>query len=236
MPTNKTPQMPKLCKCHINENSPSKTRWYPNSMPIYEEFLNKYIDNSYKDLRKNIAYNMQYLEYLHQTNIELSLSSVITTQNYKSFIIFSVSIIECVLYYSMVKNNLLKAQDWKELRRTTNNIDKDTKYTLIFEKKIKEENIVKIKLDSMIKKAKANAILGQDDPLYEELHDLQRLRNTTHMYNPKNQGTDWYIFKKSQYNLARSALFKIFKTLFKPNYEQEKIIYFLKNDQPIRNN
>ena len=61
MLTNKTTQIHRLCKCHINEDSPNKTRWYPYSMPTYEDFLSNYIDNSHKKLRKNIAYNIQYL-------------------------------------------------------------------------------------------------------------------------------------------------------------------------------
>lgn len=47
----------------------------------------------------NIAYNLQYLEYLQQTVKELSLSSVLLTQTYKSYIIVAVSVIESILFH-----------------------------------------------------------------------------------------------------------------------------------------
>jgi len=221
MLTNKTTQIPRLCKCHINEDSPSKTRWYPYFMPTYEDFLRNYIDDSYKELRKNIAYNMQYLEYLHQTNIELSLSSVITTQNYKTFIIFSVSVIECILYYWVSKSSLQITKEWEEIY--SKEIEKGK-----IRSTIKVESKLEMKLEGMIKAAKSKSLFGIDNLLYEDLHKLRKLRNTTHMYNPKSQETDWFIFNTTQYNLARSTLLKVFVTLFKPTSYQEKIINFLK--------
>ena len=86
---------------------------------------------------------------------------------------------------------------------------------------------LEMKLDGMIKAAKKKNFLGNDDELYENLHKLRKLRNTTHMYNPKSQETDWYIFNATQYNLARSTLLQIFKTLLKPNASQKQIINFL---------
>ncbi len=214
----------KLCKCHASKESPSQSRWYPYLITTYDDLLENYIEDlEYRDLRKNISYNMQYLEYLHQVNIELSLSEVIIGQNYKSFIIFSVSVIECILHYWISKNNLQITKEWEK----------------IFEKKIESgkirgtinlESKLEMKLDGMIKVANSNSLLGEDKSIYKDLHKLRKLRNTTHMYNPKNQGTDWYIFGKAQYDLARSTLFKIFKILFKPNSKQEEIINFLKND------
>jgi len=214
----------KLCKCDIKlGKSLSEKRWYPYDISIYVEFLNNYIDDLHKDLRKNIAYNMQYLEYLHQTYEELSLSSVITTQNHKSFIIFSVSIIECILYYWLVSSGYEITKEWNQFHSQT--IPKGKmRATIIFESK------PEMNLEAMIETAKKKNLFETDNTLYDDLHELRQLRNKTHMYNPKDQETDWHVFNRKQLALAKSALFKIFIILFKPNPNQEKIINFLKTE------
>jgi hypothetical protein len=72
-----------------------RTKWYPISIGCWDEVLNSfsYDGNQIlpdKDIRKNIAYNLQYLEYLEQTIAEISLSAVLVKQTYKSYIIVAV--------------------------------------------------------------------------------------------------------------------------------------------------
>lgn len=80
------------------------TRWYPVSIEKWQTALSEYRINDTQliqnlDLRRNIAYNLQFIEYLQQTLRELSLSAVLTTQTYKSFIIFAGGIVESILYF-----------------------------------------------------------------------------------------------------------------------------------------
>ena len=81
-----------------------KTKWYPVSIERWNEVLTcfSYDGNQLlpdKDIRKNIAYNLQYLEYLEQTIEELSLSAVLTKQTYKSYIIVAVGVVEALLFF-----------------------------------------------------------------------------------------------------------------------------------------
>lgn len=89
----------------------SKTKWYP--VPISK--LVKLIDSwSYKgkpigfdsDITRNIAYTLQHLEYLEQTLIELSLSAVLRKQTYKTYVITSIGIIECLFVDICLKSNI----------------------------------------------------------------------------------------------------------------------------------
>jgi hypothetical protein len=80
------------------------TRWYPIPVETWQAALAEYKVGANQlipdlDLRRNLAYNLQFVEYLQQTLKELSLSAVLTTQTYKSYIIFAGGIVESLLYF-----------------------------------------------------------------------------------------------------------------------------------------
>ncbi|TKB69564.1 MAG: hypothetical protein E8D47_00025 [Nitrospira sp.] len=88
----------------LRSGTDHRTRWYPVSIDRWNEVLNcfSYDGNQIlpdKDIRKNIAYNLQYLEYLEQTIEELSLSAVLMRQTYKSYIIVAIGVVESLLYF-----------------------------------------------------------------------------------------------------------------------------------------
>ena len=88
----------------LRSGTDHRTRWYPVPIDRWDEILNcfSYDGNQIlpgKDIRKNIAYNLQYLEYLEQTIKELSLSAVLTKQTYKSYIIVAIGVVESILYF-----------------------------------------------------------------------------------------------------------------------------------------
>jgi hypothetical protein len=80
------------------------TRWYPTPVDTWQAALAEYNVGTVQlipelDLRRNLAYNLQFIEYLQQTLKELSLSAVLTTQTYKSYLIFAGGIVESLLYF-----------------------------------------------------------------------------------------------------------------------------------------
>lgn len=88
----------------LRSGTDHRTRWYPVSIDRWNEVLNcfSYDGNQIlpnKDIRRNIAYNLQYLEYLEQTIEELSLSAVLTKQTYKSYIIVAIGVVESLLHF-----------------------------------------------------------------------------------------------------------------------------------------
>lgn len=70
--------------------------------------------NSYKIL-KNICYNLQYLEYLDATLVQLKLTDVLQAYTWKTYIITATSIIEAIFYYLAKKHENSLKPEWVEV-------------------------------------------------------------------------------------------------------------------------
>ena len=101
MPTNSNP-FSSLLKV---TNAKTQDRWYPTSVDTYKlSFdLDMSIENS-EALRSNLAYSMQYLEFIEKEIEELKLSDVIYTMLVKSYVITGMSVLEG-LFVNIIKSN-----------------------------------------------------------------------------------------------------------------------------------
>ena len=93
-----------LIKCNKYKVS---DRWYPQSVDRYKMAF--HIDTSIENsaaLRSNLAYNMQYIEFLEKEFSELELSSVIYIMLVKTYVITGMSILEGVFA------NIIKSHGW----------------------------------------------------------------------------------------------------------------------------
>lgn len=61
----------------------------------------------------NIAYNLQYLEYINRCFEEQYLTSVLRAQNVKTFTLTTSQIIECLLYMKLLDMNVNKDDIWE---------------------------------------------------------------------------------------------------------------------------
>lgn len=88
--------------------------WYPTPVEYYKNAF-KISTTDEKDiaLLNNIAYNMQYIEFLEKELQELELSSVLTSMLCKTYVITATSIIEGLLL------NLTHRKGWKTSRTLT---------------------------------------------------------------------------------------------------------------------
>lgn len=87
-------------------------RWHPTLVSSFEAALK--LDPSvsnYYELKKNLVYSLQYLEFLELECKELALTSVLSTMLYKTYVITGMSILEGLF------SNFLKS---KGLWNTTN--------------------------------------------------------------------------------------------------------------------
>ena len=105
--------MPKVCN-----NSSEDGKWLPTPISALDAYLQKFIPKGATipntcTLRKNIAYNLQYLQYLDQTLNEFKLTSVLVTQNWKVFIIAGTGIVEALLYYLLFSKGMYKETEWE---------------------------------------------------------------------------------------------------------------------------
>ena len=75
-------------------------RWKPISVSQFEIFVSQgSLCNMPRELKKNIVYSLQYIQYIELQLQELNLHSIITTMLYKNYIITGVSIIEGIFYH-----------------------------------------------------------------------------------------------------------------------------------------
>jgi hypothetical protein len=147
----------------------SSKKW----LPITIEELDTYLYGLFKPIdgiknvgvvRRNIAYNLQYIQFQIKLIDEIKVNSVVLTQNWKMMIVSGVSIIEIILYYILLLKKINKKNEWdvkpifkmenpKEIDGSTYKIQ-----TLIF-KKIPEKNS-QMSFDEMIKIIDSRKIFG----------------------------------------------------------------------------
>jgi hypothetical protein len=82
----------------------AKSRWYPISIRTWLTVIQSFSSDkvqliSNEKVKQNLAYNLQYLQYLEQTLIELSLSEVLERQTIKSYVIGAIGSVECLLFH-----------------------------------------------------------------------------------------------------------------------------------------
>ena len=84
-------------------------KWLPQSIDFWREIISLKIYNQPMEksdpnypILSNLAYNLQYLEYLNQCFQTLYLTSVIRAQNVKTFTITTSQIIECLIHLRLL--------------------------------------------------------------------------------------------------------------------------------------
>lgn len=188
--------MKKICRECKNDG-----KWLPTSIPSLETYLSKFIKaNSgvpnVVGLKKNIAYNLQYLQFQWQVLDEFKLTSVICTQTWKIFIVVGTSIVEALLYYLLTSKGLQKTTEWEQIGSTGNELDIDGekhKIENVLYRKLQTPILQDMTLDVMIKKAGAKKLLGNNHEIYKKLNHLRKVRNRIHIHAiDEDYDTDWF--------------------------------------------
>lgn len=105
--------------CKICSGQEPDNKWLPRAINDYREdvlarFAGAPIDRDSKlyPVFSNIAYNLQYLEYLNKCFEDLYITSVLRAQNVKMFLLTSSQIMECFLYIKPVEMGVHKDDIW----------------------------------------------------------------------------------------------------------------------------
>lgn len=95
-------------------------KWLPRPIGEWREvILARICDYKCEDsdpkysIFSNIAYNLQYLEYINRCFEEQYLTSVLRAQNVKTFTLTTSQIIECLLYMKLLDMNADKNDIWE---------------------------------------------------------------------------------------------------------------------------
>lgn len=216
------------------------SNWLPVSVPKLDDLLIKviYKGSGFKycyALRKNIAYNLQYLEYLERNICEREMTSLLSKMCYKVFIVIGCSIVESLLHYLHVKKNLFKKNEW-ELEFTakgspTRKDDKLIRVDSQFYKKLQSPTMTELNFENMIKNAENKKILGASNPnIYPRLNYLRNLRNKIHLHFIKDpRDTDWNRFSRDDLCAMAEVIHSIFtSSIFIPKDNEKAYFDYLK--------
>lgn len=190
-------------------------RWSPTPVKDFEAamYVGAFRGMKY-ELRKNIIYSLQYLQYIQLQINELSLHSVITTQLYKSYIIIAMGIIEGIFYHLIKVNNKQKKEEWEEVLRASTNVMKvdnvDTKYEIITLKRILPARDARMDFESMIAKVRSHHLLKLPQKAYPYIKALKDIRNKVHLFISKTDNdTDYKRFSYDDYFIAQYSLYRV---------------------------
>lgn len=195
--------------------------WYPISVQSLEIHLAVLIKSSEDlphekiyPLRKNIAYSLQYIEFLNKIRTDVYMTGVLLTQNIKSILVHSATIIEAIFYYLVETNHAANSTSWLKIKSlNTGEYELEGKKfkneILIFEKsqsKIKTT----MSFDQMSKKVERKKLLGENYENYSRINALRKLRNKIHIHDTEhNFDTDWNNFNLKELTLTCDILHSI---------------------------
>lgn len=191
-------------------------RWYPNSVDNYKRAFNKLdmnVSNS-RALKSNLAYSMQYLEYLEKQFSELELSNVLYVMTTKSYVITGMSVLEALF------SNIVRSRGWwkmssvESLGVATANKKRFGKEELIVKTELCKEvpsYEVQMNLDELIKKLDGHRdALSVDHLVYPALRRLKELRNRIHLQKLESETDhDYNAFDCNVKKEMGSILFQI---------------------------
>lgn len=171
-------------------------------------------------VRKNIEYNIQYLEFLATYIFEKELNTVVRKLIAKNFLVTVFSIIEGVLTYELQANDLIGKEEWEEVASIKSNPKEMLGFSLKTETLIykKIDRPVKYKSLSFKQKldiAQNHKIFGRKPEVYKELCRINKLRNTIHLHTmDKVQATDYNRFNCIEFENIKAVFLGFLKFYF----------------------
>jgi hypothetical protein len=215
-----------------------KNTWYPASIANLEHHLSFLIyKNDFFDekeahpIKKNISYSLQYIEFLNRVINDISLSSVLVTQNIKSFVVHGAAVLEAIFNFLVVSKGHGKELTWQNMKTyvspeySLNNV----KYKNETNIKMKLENPIKFQMtfDQLAKKVESKKLLGNSFTSYSIIKPIRQLRNKIHIHDAAHiADTDWNNFNVSEFQLVSSLLFQVLTSeVFLESNQFERFAY-----------
>lgn len=216
------------------ESNGSKERWYPTSIDTLKNSIkiDTNIDNAMA-LRSNIAYNLQYIEFLEKELYELKLSSVLYTMVIKNYVITSMSIIEGLFSNIIKSNGWWKTSNLESLGTTQANETNfnGQKYIIKTEvlKKVTPYGL-QMNFDELIKiLERHHSALEVDHLVYPALKRLKDLRNRVHLQ--KSEGNKDHDYNAFDYSVKKEMSEILHDILTSPKItDHPEIFEFIKTE------
>lgn len=198
--------------------------WLPTSIPQIKASL---IFKCEDVLKRNISYNLQYLEYImHLEDLENKCQNYSTTvimkMRYKSFVIVAMGIIESI-FISLLEDRKLLPYDYEKKHKSEIQIS-SKKFKVSYIKKLTNK-FQRIPFEDVINLISQNNVLQLEDKQREVLKELKKLRNKVHLEKAKNYlESDYNSFDHIIYNKTKKILHEI---LTNPNITEKNYNQFI---------
>lgn len=151
---------------------------------------------------KNIAYNLQYIQYLQKQLDSVYLTDVLERMVCKNYIITAMSIIEAIFAYLVKDSGNWKASEWKSIHKIR--IDNQKPFELegrtlkvqveVFEKV--DAQIDELQFDAIIDKVRSKKLMKfKTAEAFDFLKKFKSIRNKIHLHITQD-ATDYKIFDK----------------------------------------
>lgn len=214
----------------------AKERWYPISV---DSFRNGFIAMSsdvegYHPLVDNLAYNLQYIQFLEKEMEELELSSVLCTMLVKTYVITGIGIIEGIFSYIIKSNGWWKTNDEEVVLNSTSQQKNKEGDTLVVRVEISRKISPykdKMTFDEMLKCLKHHhKALLVDHLLYPQLDRIRDLRNRVHLQ--KGEGEKDHDYNAFDYSIKNEMRQILYNVLCSPKVTDPRVLHnydFLKS-------
>lgn len=225
----------KICNKCTNNN-----RFYPTPVyklePLLTNFFKKHTDiKSIISLRKNIAYNLQYVEFQVQLQKEFDTTHVILSQNRKMTIIAGMSIIESVLFYLLISKNIHKtttrSSEYVYKTEGEKIIDGNSYLIQNFIYKKCPEKLFNMNFKQMVSSCQNKELIGPStSAIYPKLIELIKIRNMVHLQGGSSDtDTDYFNIQEKDLIVLKVVLHTILmSSLFSLNSDEGKFFNYLK--------
>lgn len=203
-------------------------RWYPTSIDKFRNgfTLDRSVEN-YHPLVDNLAYNLQYLQFLQKEFDELQVSNVLYVMLIKSYVITSMSILEGVFSNIIKSNGWWKQTDTESVliaqagQQTPDGSQLIVKTEIL--KKVTPFNS-KMTLDEMIKCLKHHHQgLAVSHLVYPALDRLRDLRNRVHLQ--KGETYNDHDYNAFDYRVKEEVQNILYTILCSPNVTDQNVLH-----------
>ena len=184
-----------------------KDKWLPTRV---DQIRNSFSFNAKNVLKSNIAYNIQYLQYLYRDISNNDSTTVLYKMRYKSFVVTGMSIIEAVFMALLNDKGLIPLEEWKEVGDHKHQMIDDVTMNVIIKRKKVTPFIKKIKFDEAISLIEKNNVLKLNKASIDVIRRLQDLRNHLHLDKAEDiNSSDYNSFNDSIYFVMKLVLYYI---------------------------
>ena len=199
---------------------------------LYDLNSSEINDTDFKyNLFSNIAYNLQYVEFLIETLNQIEYTEVLRKQTIKSILLTGFSIIESMLFIA-IKQLKLDKKIWEKHEQCYKEIAEinGEKFRVIttIEKEVSIASTERLTFDQMKKRLASKPIFVNYKEYFTDLKRLNDLRNSIHLTKQPDKKTDYFNFNESCLKLTAKA---IYNTFFLPVFENNSSVPNLNMDE-----